>query len=250
MKRELLFVSVFLLMLPWGVRAKDWGWSVGGGYSHLNYSHERQSSPAGFYGSSFYPKFNLFLTSERRENIFQFAMWNFNNWKYNDSNESAPEQKMMKLMVAWEQHRYLTKKQNSMFRLYVGPEAGISYRKWNLNYDGGTDLMYHWTNVGGGIVVGSMVNIVPGIGLDVQANAKGTVGFYSSTPQYYANSSGVESGFDLGLTAQAYFNLNDRVQICPQWSYLYGRDYNKRYSLMLWEQRWSVSIKFMPFHEK
>jgi hypothetical protein len=95
-----------------------------------------------------------------------------------------------------------------------------------------------------------MVKILPVAGLDIQANAKGTVGFYSSTPGYYSNSKGVESGFDLGLTARAYFNLNDHIRICPQWSYLYGRDYNKRYSLILWEQRWSVSIKFMPFHEK
>lgn len=241
---------VFVFALPWGARAEDWGWSIGGGYSHLEYSHERQSSPAGFYASSLFPEFTLFKVNERHENIFRFSMWNFNNWKYSDSKEAAPDQKMMNLVADWEQHRYFTKKENSLFRLYAGPEAGLNYRKWNLNYDGGTDLTYHLAGINAGLVTGSLIRILPGLKVDIQARGKGMVGWYSSEPGYYANSSGVESGFAFGLSAKANISLSSRIQICPGWTYLYGRDYNKRYSLKLSEQRWSVSLKFMPFHAK
>ena len=250
LKRKLLLLSVLLCSLPWGVRAQDWGWSVGGGYSRLEYSHERQSSPAGFDANSFFPEFTLFKASQRRENILRIGLWNFNNWKYRDSGESAPNQKMISLLADCEQHLYLTKKETSLFRLYAGPLVGLNYRKWNLNYDGGTDLTYHWTNLRGGLVFGSLVRILPGLSADVQTNGKGMVGWYSSSPKYYANSTGIESGFELGLAAKANINLTRNIQICPGWSYIYGRDYNKRYSLILSEQRWFVSLKFTPFHAK
>lgn len=250
LKRKLFLLSVFVLALPGINRAEGWGWSVGGGYSRLDYSHERQSSPAGFYGSSLFPELSLFKSGERHDDLLRFNMWNFSNWKYSNSHESAPEQKMLKLLVDWEQHRYLTKNGNSLFRFYVGPTAGVNYRSWNLNYSGGTDLTYHLTGVRGGAVVGAVLHILPGITANVQTNGRGMVGWYSSSPKYYANSTGVESGFSLGLKVEAGVQLANRIELCPGWSYIYSRDYNKRYSLMLSEQRWSVSLKFRPFHAK
>lgn len=250
LKRKLFLLSVFVLALPGINRAKGWGWSIGGGYSRLDYSHERQASPAGFYGSSFFPEIAVFKMGERRNEILRFNLWSCDKWKYSNGGESAPDQKMLKLLAEWEQHRFLTKNEKALFRLYAGPTAGVGYRKWSHNYDGGTDLIYHWTNVRGGAVLGSRVHILPGITANVQAIGKGIVGWYSSKPDYYANSTGIESGFLLALKAEAGIRLTNRIQLCPGWSYIYSRDYNKRYSLVLSEQRWSVSLKFTPFHAK
>ena len=237
-------------MLPGAPRAEGWGWSMGGGYSRLEYSHERQSSPAGFYGRSIFPELTFFKTGEQQDNLFRLDAWNFNNWKYSNGGDPAPEQKMLKFMVEWEQHRYMGKNRNSLFRWYAGPLAGMGYRRWNLNYMGGTDLTYRLAEVSGGAVLGNKVDILPGLEAGVQLIGKGMVGWYSSHPNDFANSNGIESGYNLGLKATVGIRLTNRFQICPAWSYSYGRDYTKRYSLALSEQRWSVTLKIKSFHAK
>jgi hypothetical protein len=250
LKRKLFLLSVLVLTLPGVNRAEGWGWSVRGGYSRLEYSHERQSSPAGFYGSSFFPELTAFKAEDRYVTLLGVGMWSYNNWKYSKGGESAPEQKMLKFVADWEQHRYLGRNANAAFRFYAGPVAGVGFRRWSLNYAGGTDLTYRLANVRGGVVLGSVLHILPGLTGSVQADGKGLVGWYSSRPTDYANSNGVESGLMLGLKAEAGIHVTNRIQLCPGWSYIYSRDYNKRYSLIVSEQRWFVSLKVMPFHAK